>query len=147
MPCLALATRLRPCHENSVVSYTGVFSRACSSFFFRWFWFFSRVRWFPSRCWFGVGWRLLFLVFAFFLRSFSGSVLWCCFVSRAAASAFALSCSRLVGFAVCVRRACLFCLWLCVFCLHLLVTDGLFFYADLLLVCRDRTKKGGRTPN
>lgn len=36
-------------------------------------------------------------------RSFSGSVVWAVFVSRAAASAFALSCSRLVGFAVAVR--------------------------------------------
>ena len=36
-------------------------------------------------------------------RSFSGSVVWALFVSRAAAAGFALSCSRLVGFAVVVR--------------------------------------------
>jgi hypothetical protein len=38
-------------------------------------------------------------------RSFSGSVVWSFFVSRSAAVAFALSCSRLVGFAVAVRPA------------------------------------------
>jgi hypothetical protein len=37
------------------------------------------------------------------LRSFSGSVVCAVFVSRAAAAAFAASCSRLVGFAVAVR--------------------------------------------
>jgi hypothetical protein len=36
-------------------------------------------------------------------RSFSGSVVWALFVSRSAAAAFALACSRLVGFAVAVR--------------------------------------------
>ena len=36
-------------------------------------------------------------------RSFSGSVVWAVFVSRSAAAEFARSCSRLVGFAVCVR--------------------------------------------
>jgi hypothetical protein len=36
-------------------------------------------------------------------RSFSGSVVWAVFVSRAAAAAFALACSGLVGFAVAVR--------------------------------------------
>jgi hypothetical protein len=38
-------------------------------------------------------------------RSFSGSVVWAVFVSRSSAAAFALSCSRLVGFAVAVRPA------------------------------------------
>ena len=38
-------------------------------------------------------------------RSFSGSVVWALFVSRSAAAAFALACSRLVGFAVAVRPA------------------------------------------
>ncbi|MGV2831627.1 hypothetical protein ACLFKQ_28170 [Myxosarcina sp. GI1(2024)] len=37
------------------------------------------------------------------VRSFSGSVVWAEFVSRSAAAAFALACSRLVGFAVAVR--------------------------------------------
>jgi hypothetical protein len=36
-------------------------------------------------------------------RSFSGSVVWALFVSRSSAAAFALACSRLVGFAVVVR--------------------------------------------
>jgi hypothetical protein len=36
-------------------------------------------------------------------RSFSGSVVWCGFVSRSAAAAFALAASRLVGFSVAVR--------------------------------------------
>ena len=36
-------------------------------------------------------------------RSFSGEVVWAVFVSRSAAAAFALACSRLVGFAVAVR--------------------------------------------
>jgi hypothetical protein len=36
-------------------------------------------------------------------RSFSGSVVCAVFVSRSAAAAFALACSRLVGFAVAVR--------------------------------------------
>jgi hypothetical protein len=36
-------------------------------------------------------------------RSFSGSVVWAVFASRFAAAAFALACSRLVGFAVAVR--------------------------------------------
>jgi hypothetical protein len=38
-------------------------------------------------------------------RSFSGSVVWAVFGSRSSAAAFALSCSRLVGFAVAVRPA------------------------------------------
>lgn len=38
-------------------------------------------------------------------RSFSGSTLWAFFVSRGSACAFALRCSRLVGFAVVVRPA------------------------------------------
>ena len=37
------------------------------------------------------------------VRSFSGSVVWCFFLSRSRAGAFAVICSRLVGFAVCVR--------------------------------------------
>ena len=36
-------------------------------------------------------------------RSFSGSVVWCGFVSRSRAAAFASVASSLVGFAVCVR--------------------------------------------
>ena len=36
-------------------------------------------------------------------RSFSGSVVWSFFVSRSAAAAFGLRCSRLVGFVVLVR--------------------------------------------
>lgn len=38
-------------------------------------------------------------------RSFSGSVVWALFVSRSRAGSFAVVCSRLVGFAVCVRPA------------------------------------------
>ena len=38
-------------------------------------------------------------------RSFSGFVVWSLFVSRASAAAFALRCSRLVGFAVRVSPA------------------------------------------
>ena len=37
------------------------------------------------------------------VRSFSGSVVWAFFVSRSSAAAFALRCSALVGFSVCVR--------------------------------------------
>ena len=64
LSCLALCLR-GSCHlVGAVVSFLGVFSRA--SFFLRWFWFWSCWCSFPSGCWFGVVWWLLFLVFAGF---------------------------------------------------------------------------------